>query len=175
VVYDIDALLDSPDFLLEIEFPETEARINGVWGPNPAYEQLAPEEKVLDAIAEFYRMGAGNGFQNLLDNVYYDLVYRVTNSLAQLPPTRMLGAFRELRAVMERHQFPADASLCEDHHGSLSPAKQEAFEKQVSKLDSRYFDPEKPTMIWDHLDYVPVTIEYVKANIEVFRRRKPQD
>ncbi|WP_269539052.1 hypothetical protein [Cerasicoccus fimbriatus] len=181
--YDIDSILEraknSFDVHLQIigALPRDE-----LWGVCRKPEYLYNQEWVNLGLYQI-ELGVRNCVSGILDNPDYSFIVNGSNALEVIKECRLRLAIRDLKKILKKYGFPyftEDSSypdniesLCEDHEGGLGEGKALEFRKELEGLDRIY------CYSADSLDNVDTNgvamdlgVEYVKENIEVYRRRK---
>lgn len=163
ISYNIDKILKSPDFLIDIH----NALYNPVYAKLPS---LHPEEEVLFWIAEFHVM-TGGGFGVLFENENFDVIFYTLAASKKFPNTLLYQAFQDLEKILNNHQFPHDYPAFILHFFELTQEKFENLHNQITELDRQYFFG-SPSLWGDSQEYIDATKDYALQHRELLIDRK---
>lgn len=164
IVYDIDAILASDDFMTALDgaLPEPDY---------PQHSKLTSIERHLQSLAEFARR-CGGGFGTLVDNQYFDLLSSAHKAAKELGPSLLLDGLTELESLLRRYGFPRWISRRYDFHGSISRSDRDALDQEIRQLDSKFFTYETAS-IWSTPDFRKGTYDYAAKHADALRKRRP--
>jgi len=163
IAYDIDIILasgDETDVLsrLSARLPERSGRYAC---------DLYAEEVIVRDVWDFC-CSTGSGFGSLVLNQNFETIESARLAFAQLPFCNAAEALNELEDLFASFQFPFGPSERSKHMATLD----DAFEAELSALDHKWFAGERAISLWHQDSYRKVTVNFIRANIEIFRKRK---
>ncbi|WP_309397620.1 hypothetical protein [Cerasicoccus maritimus] len=165
IQYDIDKMLEVGAYQFVIDF----------CGQMPQYydvasSELYEEEIVVRDVGEFL-LDTGSGFTSMYFNGHFDTFDRALAALSQMKESLAFRALREVRSTLVEFGYPNEPEASNQYDGFLDEARREELQAAFERLDAKYFHGEDSQSLWHNLDFIDRTHEYVKSNIEIFRRR----
>lgn len=165
IKYDIDAMLEVGAYQFVIDFCAKMPQHYDV-----ASSQLSEEEIVVRDVGEFL-LDIGSGFASMFSNGHFDTFDRALAALSRIEESLAISALREVRSTLDEFGYPTDPKSASEFDCSLSEENRKKIEKAFERLDAKHFHGEDSQSLWHNIDFIDRTHDYVRSNIEMFRRR----
>jgi ankyrin repeat protein len=164
IMYDIDGILASNDFIMEIH--------NALY---TAHEECNPdllrEEIQLFAIAAFH-VDSGNGFSNIVTNENYEILLDALEARNVVQDTLLDRALGDIQSLLERYFIPRSVKGWTDCYATLENTNRlGSFKSDIEDLDRRYFEG-SPSLWGDCDEYIERARQYASSKRDILSIRR---
>lgn len=166
IAYDIDKLLASEDFLIDVH----NALYKAIEDRNP---DLLGEEIQLFAIAALH-VDSGNGFETIIQDENYEVILDALEARSVVQDTLLDRALGDTHAILNRYKIPRSPEGWQIHYATLeNTGRLKNFEDEIEELDRRYFYG-RPSL-WHNCDeYIEKARQYAGAKRNILAIRKDE-